>query len=437
MRIILLAIQYPPLNVGGSFRPQRIASGLVGLGVDVTVVTLNENALNREFQNPLNVEVDPKVSVIRTDIDPIGPFEGINNTYYFSLVDTFARRWKPHLLSVFERLHSENKPYDALMVTAPPFSMSKLGMQLAKIINVPLILDLRDAWSQWNIFPYATKVHYLLTKRLEFKMLKKAELVTITSPQTKADLLRIHRSLDPSKFHLLYNCFDAFFEEKQLSAHEDGPLKVGYIGSFYYDPVAREKQFSKWYRKKPWQYFQFVPRKEDWLYRSPYFFFRSLQALFEKRPGLKGKLIVNLIGNYPPWVSEMISTFDLHHTVKIGKPLTHEKVESFLMEQDYLLLTSSKVIDGSDYSIAGKTFEYLASGKPILAFVAEGAQKQLLEETKNAVICDPDDLDACQKKLEQLCTGKLEPSKESQASDFLCSSQLEIFQERLKRLTPE
>lgn len=435
MKLLLLALQYPPLNIGGSFRPQRIASGLIEMGEEVTVITLNEEALSREFHNPLSVEVNHSVNIIRTDIDVAGTLENLHNTYYFSIVDTYGKRWKKHVIRAMDSLFSNGDKYDAMMVTGPPFSIARLGAHLSKKYNLPLVLDLRDAWSQWNIYPYASKVHYYLTKRLERKMLEYAQLVTVTSPQTRTDLLKVHPRIAPSKIHTLYNCFKEFFPKSEVEKSSNTePIQVGYVGSFYYDPVAREKMFAKWYKKKPWQYFQFVPQQEDWLYKSPYFLFKALNVLFASKPSFRTKIKFNLVGQYPSWLPEMIEAFGLKDVVEIKTPIPHEDVPLFLMEQNYLLMTSSKILQGKTYMIAGKTYEYLATRKPILAFVAEGDQRQILEEAGNGIICDPDDIESCVKKLEQICLNTFNFSEENKSSEFMCTKQIEKFRLRLREL---
>ena len=62
----------------------------------------------------------------------------------------------------------------------------------------------------------------------------------------------------------------------------------------------------------------------------------------------------------------------------------------FQKKCDILLGTSHKVIDGKVYCIAGKTYEYIYMQKPVLAFVKEGAQKQIFEESGLGIICDSD-----------------------------------------------
>ena len=64
------------------------------------------------------------------------------------------------------------------------------------------------------------------------------------------------------------------------------------------------------------------------------------------------------------------------------------------------------VVGGQDYSIAGKTFESISMQKPIIGFVAEGAQIRILARTGMAVICDPDDTDGSDATLKKLISGE-------------------------------
>ena len=103
---------------------------------------------------------------------------------------------------------------------------------------------------------------------------------------------------------------------------------------------------------------------------------------------------------------------------------------------DALLVTSSKVIDGEDYSIAGKTFEYIGMRKPIIGFVTEGAQKRLLEKTGMSVVCNPDHLEESCEKLKGLIEGK---TKFSPNVDFLnnlsCKSNTEKLAGLIKNVS--
>jgi glycosyltransferase involved in cell wall biosynthesis len=106
----------------------------------------------------------------------------------------------------------------------------------------------------------------------------------------------------------------------------------------------------------------------------------------------------------------MVAEFNLEENVEFLGRITHEQSLRFQASCDALLLTSSMVIGGHDYSIAGKTFEYLSIQKPIVGFVTEGAQKRLLTKTGVALICNPDDPDAAATGLADLLSGRWQTS---------------------------
>jgi glycosyltransferase involved in cell wall biosynthesis len=51
-------------------------------------------------------------------------------------------------------------------------------------------------------------------------------------------------------------------------------------------------------------------------------------------------------------------------------------------------------------TVPGKTYEYLASGRPILAAVPEGDARDLLNQAGTALVCEPDDAEAMADALE-------------------------------------
>ena len=98
----------------------------------------------------------------------------------------------------------------------------------------------------------------------------------------------------------------------------------------------------------------------------------------------------------------MIRKFGLEEQVDLIGELSHHDSLLFQQQCDALLITSAKQLGGRDYSIAGKTFEYLQMQKTIIAFVCEGAQKDLLEEAGTAMICDPDNTEEAVVQLHDL-----------------------------------
>ncbi len=389
--VIIIAYEFYPINSGGSHRPYRMAKYFKENNINPIIITAQDDVLQSKYDESLEYK-NKGFEIYKTPLEKEGGYSKISKRYYVNIVDDIYLRWKRSLLLTVQEIILSRK-VDAVLITCPPFSLTQVLADLKKSLDIPLLLDMRDAWSQWNVSPYATKIHYLLTLSKERKALTLADNVLVTSKVTLQDFIKNHPSVERNKFIYVPNSFDDFeiVPNKEKSSKES--LNIGYVGSFYYNPFSDELLQSKWYKRKVYQWFQYVPEIEEWKYRSPFYFFQTLALVFNKRPDLRGKVKVNLVGELPLWLSNMIDEFKLSSIVTHHGRLAKDKVVEFQQEQDLLLLTSSKRDKGLDYSIAGKTFEYFSLKKTILAFVNEGAQKDILKESELAVLFTPDNLE--------------------------------------------
>ena len=103
------------------------------------------------------------------------------------------------------------------------------------------------------------------------------------------------------------------------------PLVIGYVGSFYFNPGAHEAK--RMVGKSPHRWLHYAPRKEDWTYRSPRYFFQILLELFDRYPDWREKLRVEFVGRVPVWLTEMIQEFDLdEHVTRRGQVSLEESL---------------------------------------------------------------------------------------------------------------
>jgi glycosyltransferase involved in cell wall biosynthesis len=80
--------------------------------------------------------------------------------------------------------------------------------------------------------------------------------------------------------------------------------------------------------------------------------------------------------------------------------LPHAASVELLRSADLLFLPMQKLADGRRAgNVPGKTYEYLASGRPILAAVPPGDARDLLERAGAAFVCEPDDVAAIERIL--------------------------------------
>lgn len=412
--LLLVAYEFPPLNSAGVLRSLKFATYLPEFGIQPTVVTItqSDSFSSASYDKELELQLPNSVQVERVQcpaphkrLGRIGDWIQIMTT----VADPHASWWKPHLDRELPRLVETHRP-EAIYVSIPPFSMANLWRRYAKQLRIPLIVDFRDAWSQWQSTLFPTALHYLATKRAERRSLEAASVVICSSKQIRDDLSRVHPHVSPSKFSVITNGHESEFQDGydlSTTSNQTEPYIIGYVGAFYYSPKARNDIMSPWWKRKPHRYLQFVSRKEDWLYRSPYFFFKAVRQMLDKEPWIKDRLRIRFAGRKPEWLQDQVDEFKLEDIVEFHGFLKRTEVREFEARCNALLVTSAKVVGGSDYSIAGKTFEYVEARKPIVGFVTEGAQKNLLEKMGVALICDPDETEASANMLTALITGHI------------------------------
>jgi glycosyltransferase involved in cell wall biosynthesis len=415
----MLAFEFPPLSAVGAQRSLKLAKYLPERGVKPLVVTTDGPSAAAWFGRALD---DQSIEELPADVvihrvpcprprTPTG-LGARRLRHFFSLGEDIGRRWEPHLTAVWNRLVAQSRP-DAVYVSIPPFSIAPLAVRLARRSGLPLIVDFRDTWSQWCHSPHTTWLHYQLTLRRERTCLEQAWAVVGTTSQIIRDLQAAHPHVARDKFHVIHNGYDAALavpSGPRGAGAEARPFVIGYVGSFYYSPQARASVMEPWWRLPPRHWMHYSPRREDWLYRSPFFFFRALKTMLDNRPELRSAVRVRFVGDRQEWLAQQVEHFGLQDVVEHLGRLPHRACLEFQRGCDALLATSAKVIGGYDSFIAGKTFEYVTSGRPIIAFVAEGEQRQFLQESGLALICDPDDTELSARSLEAMVAGRFFPT---------------------------
>ena len=424
INILFFAFEFPPLNRGGVHRSLAFVKYLPLFGINPIVITLDPLSYADVFDTysldeTLGKEVRDKTTIIHIPAQKPKPQGRIGEfvSIYFSLLGNEVKYWSENYFRILPGLIEKYHP-EAIFATVPPFSMLPLVQKTANRYKLPLLLDFRDAWSQWRTLPFGTRIHYWVNLGLERKYLSEADAIVATSQQTIGDFKRLHRGIRPSRFHYIPNGYDGELEKWRPLDTSKPKITIGYVGSFYYSPEARKQMLMPWWKKRAHRILQYIPQKQDWLYRSPYFFFKTLQNLKKLDPLVAARIHVKFIGKKLQWLEEMINKFGLQDQVDLCGVKPHHEALAFQKDCDMLLITSAKRIGGNDYSVAGKTFEYIQAQKPILAFVPAGAQKELLEKTGMALICDPDQEEENAQKMIRLLRGemRLEPQ-----ADFIKS----------------
>ena len=415
--IIFIAYEFAPYNIAGAFRSMFFVKHLRKFGINPIVVCLSPDSLPEVVEEysidqtmldeiPKDIEVRPLHSSNILDLYTT-KIKRFTNMYFELHGGKESEHWEPSFSASIANIVSKSNP-KAIYVTVPPFSMLQCAYRASIKYNLPLIIDSRDHWLGWRTTPFASYLHYYFTKKMEEKYFKHAKAIIGPTPEVIAGMLKYHPHISPKKFKLIYNGFEGTRTDWELpkSNPSQPKITIGYVGSFYFDPRARESMLAPWYKRKPTRLLHYRIYKEDYLYRSPYFFFKAISHLFHSNPTFKEKIEIKFIGTIPNWLPKMVAEFDLEQNCLLLGQLSKDASWKFQQSCDYLLVTSSKIIDGRAYTIASKTYEYFKNGKPVIGFVPEGSQKDIILKSGLGIVCDPDNILESKNQLLQLFEGK-------------------------------
>lgn len=402
MKITIIAAEFPPLNTAGSVRPFRMAQQFSKDHHDVNVLTISKDAKHNVFVKPNNLDLG-NINFKITEIVPSRPERLNRNKLYdwLSTGDYFSDIWGGDVINCLKQLIQEKKTPDLILGTCPPFSTAQILRKIHKTFNIPYILDLRDAWSQWNVNPQTSFLHYLSVLRKERFSIRDSYLTLTTTEQTKKDLLRLHGP--SSKIEVVENGFDAeidFPESIEWKNPTSECVTIGYVGSFYFNPAAHKRMHDPWFKKAPHRWLYYTPRKEDWTYRSPKYFFKILKECFKLNPEWKAKINMEFVGVIPEWLPAMIYEFGFEEIVTLHGQVSLDKSLELQKNFDFFLGTSAKITGQPDYSMGSKYYEALQFKKPIIAVCSDSPLKSMVLKSNIGIVLCPDETQSSARKLE-------------------------------------
>jgi len=409
--VVFLAFEFPPLSAGGVHRALAFAEHLAASDIALEVVTVRPDDYRPWSPAPLDegltARIPPTVRVHRISSGfPAWYWRALGSKLAFRAMqyaywgDPLAHFWRGPLVAALDRLVAERRP-DVMLATMPPFGVGVLANALSRRYRLPWVGDWRDPWTLWRMTPFPSYAHYRYVRHAEGSALASANVSVATSHVTREDWLAQFPSLDPSRVVTIYNGYDPDILSR-VDAPPSDTRSIAYVGTFYYDPVARINMLSSLWRRPPQRWLFYTPRREDWLYRSPYFFLRGLRRFVDRGgPSIR----VDFAGPIPAWLPGMLRDTGTEGLVRLHGPVTHEQAIRLQKSADAVLLTSAKVLGGRDYSIAGKLFEYIGLRRPILGVLTDGAMRDIVAQTGLGILADPDDVEAVADAIARIAVG--------------------------------
>ncbi len=350
--LVLIAAFFPPSRASGVFRPLAMANYFVTHGWDVSVLTVQEEFFDRitgSRDDSLVQAIHPDINLIRVHM-PIehleqdirrfsrmrANFPRLHTVLFkkLSVIDRYTS-WLPGLVARLLRLHATH-PVDLILATGNPWTCFAAATAAHELTRIPYVLDYRDAWTlnqftQQRAFPEGDPAY-----RWEPRLLKHAAAVVTVNEPLRAWFAQTYPEI-ADRTHVLENGYDAdlLLHDMYRPPEPNQPLRFGYLGTLtdQYDNRAF------------WQGWQLALEHPDMagatahLYGHVGFFGHVPIGL---NPALPGRTIP---------------------AARYEGPVPKADVARTYRDLDVLLF----LVPNSAYVTSGKTYEYMATGKPIVA----------------------------------------------------------------------
>ncbi|MGI6479161.1 MAG: hypothetical protein ACOX0M_06930 [Salinivirgaceae bacterium] len=373
-KLFIISYSFPPSNAPAAQRPYSIAYYLGLEGFDVSVLScknqdsslgigVNDCNNPKSFKHyqvggfsikrfrsgntkPLNNKENKK--------EKIGKKKTTNRLRKFIFPDK-AISWFPFALG-WILLHPRKFIKTTLITTSPLVTNHLLGLIVKFLFRTNWIADFRDFHYIHSIEHGEAVSFSKLHFKLEKQIIKRADKVVFISESMKMLYAEAYSKFS-SKFHAIYNGYypEEILDEKLIdkSKFSSLPIKIFYAGSFYRGV------------------------------RSPFPLIEALQKLVDDGVIQLTDVIIEIAGNIDGKLLIQLEKYQLYQQISFIGQIPREKVLEKLADSHLLWLIVGEAINHSA-GIPLKSFEYIASTRPVLCFAPEGTETTNVVEELNA-----------------------------------------------------
>jgi glycosyltransferase involved in cell wall biosynthesis len=246
----------------------------------------------------------------------------------------------------------------AIYSTAPPWSGQVAALALSCLTRLPWVADFRDPWAR---APWRENLPERIRNAavaLERRVVTRANAVLFATATNKNDYVATYGASFAHKFHVIPNGCD--------------PAEFAGIG-----------------QKPPTDDFVLVHAGSLYGARTPAVLLGAIATGIRNRQIDPDRFRLRLIGSIAPnlGVPAVVDSLGLQRVVEfVPRVPRHDVIREMAAASCLLLLQP-----GTTVSIPGKLYEYLATGRPILALAEEGETSQIVRSSGLGIALSPHD----------------------------------------------
>ena len=388
-KILVIAYFFPPLGGAGVQRAQSFVRQLPDEGFLPIVVTgsgLDEDRwtpIDRTLldQLPSNIPIH---RVLQSPPSGRSP-RARRLRRLLSLREPFSQWWIRHGTDVAMQAANDAR---LILATMSPFESAEIAERVSRRFRIPWIADLRDPWAldEMQVFPS------MLHRRMEMgrmrRLLSSAALIIMNTREATAAIKANYPELS-GKTVTITNGFarDDFAGDPVV--RNDAKFRIVHTGYLHTElglEIARKRLYRWLGGNAP---------GVDILTRSHVVLLRAVERWCAQEPRIRDEVEIVLAGRASPHDRVLSESSPISPLIRLTGYLDHATSIQLARTADLLFLPMHNLPPGRRSRIVpAKTYEYMATGRPILAAVPEGDAHDFLQRCGTAFMCRPDDSEA-------------------------------------------
>jgi glycosyltransferase involved in cell wall biosynthesis len=359
-KCLIVSYYFPPTGGSGVQRMVKLIKYASRKNWSFTVISARERSEFQPKDQSFFEELPKDVKIIRTEaplpaqkisvLNKIGFFK--KSSYWKRWIGAFVqipdsrRGWNDRVKrSVLEEINKDR--YDCLLVTAPPYSLTLLVLELQEQLEIPVILDMRDPWSSHPYKLHPTFIHRYLNRMMERKTIGAIKNGTHAYKYVVNDYKKWIPNFNSDNWSVIPNGYDEddFSDLRRSdSGGGDHRFNIAFLGMIHAD------------------------------INSPKYLLRAINYLKTEDREIGHRIHFHHIGRSAVPLETIVRRYGLQQQVTLWGYRSHREALEIINRMDALFQIHNPDYKGSEFIVGGKMYEYLRLRKPILSVVPENGE---------------------------------------------------------------
>jgi glycosyltransferase involved in cell wall biosynthesis len=397
-RVLILSYYFPPDGGPGTQRAAKFCKYLPEFGWSPVVVTRpanRERGIWETEDRSLEQDIDSTI-VIR-----VGPAEEVPDWAARLPNIDIARKW---LAPAWDAVVQAIRDYDpqVMLVTTSPFDLAFIGLRAMDEFGIPVVLDLRDPWALDGWRGRSSRQAWRADFDAMKESLKAGTAVVANTREARAAMLAHIQGLEPSRVHVIPNGYDADdFSGPLEQPMPDDPesFVLVHAGTLHSRLSSRFRGPLGLLRRMK----QFRAEPIEPSGRTIEYLVEATKRLRARGHPLMDVLKVVQAGGVDTETRLCVERAQFDDRFHFTGYLAHGQSVALVRSATALFLPLHGLPEGHRSRIVpGKTYEYLASGVPILGCLPEGDARDLIGRFDFGYLAWPTDVESIESALVQL-----------------------------------